>query len=1281
MNIKTAAAAAMLSAVPVCAAGAGMIDASASRQWRQNMVEVEFTLDLDGAEQDAAYAVAMEASAEDGAPLSACTFLDEPVARGGRNRIVWDFGRDNPGRSPVGVKVRISAVPLSAESQPYCFIDVSDGAEAAKYPVRYSTKPPRHVQGAAGEPCQTSEIWFRRISAGPFVFGGKGGRDSFPVVLSNDFYMAVFETTQRQYFNITGKWHGRFNNETCRASRPADSFVMGDLRAWRWPDPSAENPGEGTPIGVLRAKTGLSTLDLPTEARWEYCARAPYGERRRLEETARCAANSGWTKADGYGCGLDKGTAAVGSYAPNAYGLYDMLGNVEEICLDAVIDGANSRAKLKAFYEENGGLPAKDPKGPPYKIYYKRACRGGRFNQSGACTPSYRYGNEWNSGDMSGFRLCFTCTGAPAPLRAGTAVKPSVTTVTRGRNVFDPIEPAGTAAVTLADSDCDFKASFICDDFEVDGDFGKTVWNAAPALPPLKSCRDGGDFPYGSTVKALYSSTALYFGGRLLQPMDAVYAQYDQWHQPVWEDDNVEISLCLPHDGAATPYHYVLNPLGSAADLRNGNREYWTRGFKAKVRKEAGGWCFEMKIPYEGVPAARPVAGDHIGVRICRTVHAPKRAVGSVPRMASYAGGALASFAKTESFARLRFAAPKGQGAAAAARDMSELRGREFSEMLRVRLAAARRRLDELLGCAAPFKDDGDGHPLFDEAWGGLIQMKDSLDGFDAKYGEAARRRQTVPHDAAGRILGEIEGFNRFVSETAYFAWQADPWAKGSPSDRPPQGAGRLPGGIAFEQAGNEREAVCLEFTGCLTGAALDLRIVPLSARSGGTFISCDAFEVYSEPFVRFEGDVITAPLVRTPGNIVTLSPGVAKRVWIVFNSRGVPPGEYATKLVLKAAHDPRVADREIPVSARVWNFALPETKDWPLPSFFYGPNLFRCDETALLRLMHGYHVTHGWTKGRQYWYGLKNDCENVRPSRESVERGFDINLAMNENEDFFRTAKELGMKFVFGWNIPAKVEWYKVMTERMLGMGFDYDEFVYKGLIRDEFLAKHIPTGAAARNDVWNYSTNLWFHAVLLSTPPPAGATLDQIEEAGLPEFYRMWTVIHGLLKDPVRGPETLKVLKSRGAKVWSYQCQRYMQRRDLVGYFRLYPWECRLMGLDGVALYTIFSPEGDDGWDSRDGYDEGLCWRGNDKKPVPTKRLEAFREGLEDVAYMDALEKALAAEKAAGRSHPEIEPLLRERKAIVEAKSQSKIDAWRLSAGRAIDRLSAESERRKPQ
>ena len=844
--------------------------------------------------------------------------------------------------------------------------------------------------------------------------------------------------------------------------------------------------------------------------------------------------------------------------------------------------------------------------------------------------------------------------------------------------VFEVMPAAGTAAVTLADAKEEFTAAFVAEDFEPEGSFSRKEWDAAEPMPQVVLCADGVPYPYRGTVKALYSKTALYIGGEMFQPMDSARARYDQRDQPIWDDDNLEFSLCLPVEGAATPYHFVINPLGSIADLKNGNREYWTRKRNAKAVRHGDRWTFEYKLPYAGIPMARPIAGDFIGFRLCRTVHAPTKAVGSVPRMAGYEKGVLASFAKTEAFGKLRFAAPTGANAAALSEEMATCRQREFRKTLKDSLDGAKRRLGELSGGAAAFA--GEEHPLFRQARLGIAQMQEELDAFERGSGEAVRGGRDVSPDAAKRFLGAVEGFGHFVSDWSYFVWPADLWEKGSPKDRPPHAAGRMPERLVFEQAGNEREAVCLELAGALAGAGLDIRIVPIPVSKGKTFISGDNFEVAMEPFIRFEGDVMTAPHVRSPGNVVTLSPGVAKRVWITFNSRGVPPGEYETKIVLKPAYDASIADREIPVTVKVWNFSLPETKDWPLPSFFWGPELFRCDEVALLKLMHEYHVMYGWTQARRYCYGLKNDRNVVWPSKALWEKGFNRELALNAGGEFFRVAKELDMKFVMGWVTPPQLEWYKIMVDRLHGLGFRDDEFVFKGLISDEFVARDIPKRAKEREAVWAWNTNLWFQAVLLSTPPPTGATLEQIEEAKLPEFYKMWTVIHGLLKDPVRGPETRRVLKSKGAKVWSYQCRRYMQRRDVLEYFRFYPWECRLMELDGMAYYTIFTPEGDDGWDSRDGIDEGLCWRGNDKKPVPTKRLEAVREGLEDVAYMDALEKALArveVQDAASRPSAELlawaRSLLAERGEIVKARDQKKVDAWRLAVGRTLDLLTA--------
>ena len=119
-------------------------------------------------------------------------------------------------------------------------------------------------------------------------------------------------------------------------------------------------------------------------------------------------------------------------------------------------------------------------------------------------------------------------------------------------------------------------------------------------------------------------------------------------------------------------------------------------------------------------------------------------------------------------------------------------------------------------------------------------------------------------------------------------------------------------------------------------------------------------------------------------------------------------------------------------------------------------------------------------------------------------------------------------------------------------------------------------------------------------------------------------------------------------------------MTRQPILRYYRFYPWDAYMNGLDGFAFWTSGGCSGDDGWDSRDGYDDGATWRGLDKKRVPTKMLEAVREGLEDVAYMAMLEKTDSAEARA---------LLEQRAALIEAKDQKQVDAWRLAVGRLID------------
>jgi formylglycine-generating enzyme required for sulfatase activity len=112
---------------------------------------------------------------------------------------------------------------------------------------------------------------------------------------------------------------------------------------------------------------------LPTEAEWEYACRAG-------TTTPYAFGDSLSTKQANFHA--DR-TCKVGSYAPNAWGLHDMHGNVREWTSD--------------FYDENyyAGSPRKDPPGPATGT--RRVLRGGAFNYvATSCRSACRH--DWGTG-------------------------------------------------------------------------------------------------------------------------------------------------------------------------------------------------------------------------------------------------------------------------------------------------------------------------------------------------------------------------------------------------------------------------------------------------------------------------------------------------------------------------------------------------------------------------------------------------------------------------------------------------------------------------------------------------------------------------------------------------------------------------------------------------------------------------------------------------------------------------------------------------------------------
>jgi formylglycine-generating enzyme required for sulfatase activity len=156
------------------------------------------------------------------------------------------------------------------------------------------------------------------LPSGGFVMGGdwdaeQADENELPkheVTFKTSFYMGKYAVTQSQWQTLMGGNPSEFSG----ADHPVETVSYDNVLVF---------------IRCLNEKEDTRTYRLPTEAEWEYAARAGsrytycFGtEIGRLKEFAWFQANSGGT------------THSVGQLAPNDWGIYDMHGNVHEWCAD-----------------------------------------------------------------------------------------------------------------------------------------------------------------------------------------------------------------------------------------------------------------------------------------------------------------------------------------------------------------------------------------------------------------------------------------------------------------------------------------------------------------------------------------------------------------------------------------------------------------------------------------------------------------------------------------------------------------------------------------------------------------------------------------------------------------------------------------------------------------------------------------------------------------------------------------------------------------------------------
>lgn len=387
------------------------------------------------------------------------------------------------------LKVELTVVPESLPPD-YMVVDLASGD------VRYYAASNDIPEGIGGDLYRKTKMLFRKIPAANRIWRkGDNARitkldDKFHnrnrpglVTLTYDYWAAVYPLTHAQYRAVTGNWApSRMTNVTgsdgVTRNRqtwptedewlmcPADGISIAQMRGdpenadYAWPAMGRKGVDTGSFLGILRARTGGALpFDMPTAAEWEYACRGEsittLGMTRfdgdgpslaDIEKYAWCKSNSQTDDfVDQYGAGR---TQKVGQKLPNLWGLYDMLGNLYEICLDYnpadenldtadlphQVDPVGLTDKTKAKFDEKNG--------------YLRQTRGGAYADGGSSyRPSFVHntnvGEKYANGQWYGHRVF--CPIASAEHAAVQADVPTLTFDAATREATIAYRITGTA--------------------------------------------------------------------------------------------------------------------------------------------------------------------------------------------------------------------------------------------------------------------------------------------------------------------------------------------------------------------------------------------------------------------------------------------------------------------------------------------------------------------------------------------------------------------------------------------------------------------------------------------------------------------------------------------------------------------------------------------------------------------------------------------------------------------------------------------------------------------
>ncbi|MBR3220947.1 MAG: formylglycine-generating enzyme family protein [Kiritimatiellae bacterium] len=336
---------------------------------------------------------------------------DRYVKTTGAKVAYWRPDRSWGGQTVTDGRIRAVVTAWATNAPPeYMAVDLENDCLVSYYSDKEA------VPGSVGDDMyKTRKLLMRKVPAAgvPWTMGSSiyeeyRSENETPhrVTLSDDFYIGVYEVTR-------GQWAYCGLADPSEFSWPGRSMMLplhkADYRNVRGTDKifmrTGSEVGSGTFLDWVRKHAGVA-VDLPTSAQWEFACRAGkggavyqgyFGSKDTSQSIADMKRIAWFADNSSEGCDGAQ-VHEVGLKEPNAFGLYDMIGNVSEWCLD--------------FYSNTyyANSPELDPHGPA-------ACelgqdfliqRGSGYNRAWNGMRIARFDGDlpWGQSNVYGFRVC-----------------------------------------------------------------------------------------------------------------------------------------------------------------------------------------------------------------------------------------------------------------------------------------------------------------------------------------------------------------------------------------------------------------------------------------------------------------------------------------------------------------------------------------------------------------------------------------------------------------------------------------------------------------------------------------------------------------------------------------------------------------------------------------------------------------------------------------------------------------------------------------------------------